>query len=363
MKKINIYLLLLISIGVISCSSEDTTTDTVSFDETEFLNNLVDNIIVPRYNNFSTDLDAFVSEIGTFTTTPSTANLTELRAKWKTAYISWQSASAFQFGPDEDNLLNGNMNIFPTNTTKIDNHITTGGFDMEIVSTDAKGFPAVDYLLYGIGSNDAEIVEKYTTDTHAANRIKYLSDIGTQMKSVMDETKNDWTSYATEFKTKTGTSTGSAISLFLNAYLKNYEDIKRLKFGIPSGVIAGSIDPLPEKCEAIYSGISMELAKANFNASLNYFKGVGENGADGVGIEELLIAEGQTELKNNIISAFSEAQAALNTVEDPLSEKISTNLADVKNIYNKLQGVVVYLKTEMMASLAILVTYDSGDGD
>jgi len=48
---------------------------------------------------------------------------------------------------------------YPTDFDLIENHIASGSYNFDLPSNrDSKGFPALDYLLNGMASSDAEIV-------------------------------------------------------------------------------------------------------------------------------------------------------------------------------------------------------------
>ena len=53
------------------------------------------------------------------------------------------------------------MNIYPVNIDRLENNVSTGNYDLDNANNfSSQGFPALDYLLYGVGSSDSEIIEK-----------------------------------------------------------------------------------------------------------------------------------------------------------------------------------------------------------
>ncbi|MEJ0055822.1 MAG: imelysin family protein [Bacteroidota bacterium] len=105
-----------------------------------------------------------------------------------------------------------------------------------------QGFPALDYLINGLGTTDAAIVAFYTTDASAAKRIGYLKLIVAKMNTVFNAVNTEWNStYRNTFVDKSSTDAGSSLSLMVNGYILNYERyIRSGKFGIPSGAMTNS---------------------------------------------------------------------------------------------------------------------------
>ena len=132
----------------------------LTFDRGAMLENWADNIILPSYNQFLLDFAAFKADFESFQNDRSESNLIALRSSWVDAYLSWQSISLFEVGPAEDNGLRLNVNTYPTDVALIETHISSGSYNLDLSSNrDSKGFPALDYLLNGIGAGDAEIAE------------------------------------------------------------------------------------------------------------------------------------------------------------------------------------------------------------
>ena len=133
----------------------------VTFERSTLLTNWADNIIVPSYEAFAADLSSLSASFNTFKANASEENLSALRASWMKTYKTWQHVDMFEIGPAETVGFRLNMNIYPTDTQKIDANVSSGIYDLSLSSSrDAKGFPALDYLINGLADTDAEIVAK-----------------------------------------------------------------------------------------------------------------------------------------------------------------------------------------------------------
>ena len=61
------------------------------------------------------------------------SSLEMLQEKFINAYLSWQTVSAFEFGPagETSALLRSNINTFPTNSTKIESNIQNNDYNLD----------------------------------------------------------------------------------------------------------------------------------------------------------------------------------------------------------------------------------------
>lgn len=364
MLRITTYFLVLSVCLNFGCSSESgSTTDAMTFDQVALFENLGNNLILPAYRELAqktNDLDLAITE---FTDTPDTQTLQNLQETYIQAYLAWQVASYYEFGPASGENLALSVNTYPTNTSRIEQNIQN---NVSADNTSEKGFPALDYLLYGIGSNQTEILEKYNTDNLAENRKTYLKSIIDDLKKRIDNTLVLWDNeYLQTFVNKEGNDVGSSLGLFINALLSSYEaDLKNAKFGIPAGVSVGLIEPNAQMIEGLYSQKSKELAQAKMNAFIDIFKG-----GNGVGLDDyvtdLRATSGQgNPLADEILNQLNDAKSQIdNLPQTPLNQLIIQEKSTVDNIYYSLQQGVVYLKTDMTSALSIQVTYQDGDGD
>lgn len=359
---------LVIIIG--SCSSSSTDTEDPEFDRGELLRNFAENIISPAYVALQEEVDDLEAAINTFNTTPNATNLQNAQNALRDARLAWQDANIFQFGPAESATLRAVANIYPTDTDKIDTNVNTGNYVLgTLANINAGGFPALDYLLNGTGANNTEILEQFTTDQNAANRLTYLTDNIDLIKAAVDNTTNAWSAGAGSYRetflsaANSGVDVGSSLGLLINALALHYERFLRDgKVGIPAGVRSAGI-ARPRTTEAFYSGNSRELAIANLRSVLRLFLGTSLSGTDGVGLAENLEFLEATELSTSIQAELNEAIAAIEALSDPLSDNISNDNAAVLAAFAEMQQVVVLIKADLASTLGISITFQDNDGD
>lgn len=352
-----------------SCGSdnEDSSPDN-DYDRQTMVANYADNLIVPAYSNFNSKTEAMATAINTFVASPTAENLATARMAYQQAYLAWQDVSVYEFGPADEQMLRSSLNTYPTTTSQIENNIASGTYDLQQTANySAKGFPALDYLLYGAGT-DAAVVEQYTSGTNAANRKKYLQDVTNLVKQRTEAVYNGWTSgdYATTFKNSPGTAVGSAVGNLVNSLNSDIDITKRYKVGTPAGQFTAGA-ALPDKVEAYYSRTSLDLLKRNIQAEKAIFMGMTPSGTNGPGLDDYLdhinARHNGTLLSDAIEAQFDAALAAANAVQGPLSEAVTTQQQAVNKVYDELQKLIVLTKTDMPAALGVTISYNDNDGD
>ena len=361
-----------------ACSSDSDADDTVivdpvdevSFERSTMLINWADNIIIPSYVAFSSDLDELVSSFNTFKEDASEINLVELRSSWVNAYISWQRVAMFEIGPAETVGFQLNMNIYPTNTENIDEFIVSGSYDLSLSSNrSSKGFPALDYLLNGLGEDDTSILAFYNGENKDA-LFTFTEDVLLDMKSLTDTVLSDWTEgYRDTFVANDGASSTASVDRMVNDYIFYYEKYLRAgKMGIPLGVFSGA--PLPENVEAYYEGtISNELFLEGLNAVQDFFNGKHFNSeTEGESLASYLDALNSVKDGEDLSSLIN---AQFNTARDLVSdlaafrEEIENNNTPTAMFlaYDEVQKAVPMLKVDMVSAMSISIDFVDADGD
>lgn len=370
MKKFSFLLLTVLTIW--SCTNNGPSgPDADDFDREAILVNWADNIIIPSFTNFSEAAEQLHTDATTFSENPTASNLLILRDSWRSAYLSFQTVSMFEIGKPMELRYRDNLNIYPTDTTEIENSIQTGSYNLELPSlNNSQGFPALDYLLNGLGEDDTEILTFYTTNPDAENYRRYLTDLTSRINSLTDEVLTDWTSgYRDEFVSNSGNGANSSLDMMVNDYIYYYEKHLRAgKIGIPAGVFSGS--PLSTHVEAYYSGdFSKELFNASLDATQDFFNGVHVNQPSESGeslnayLNYLNTMKEGSDLATLINNQFDAAREQAASLDGDFAAQVESNNTAMLSTYDELQMNVVYMKVDMLQALNINVDYVDADGD
>jgi predicted lipoprotein len=372
MKKLSIFIAALLTIA--ACSSNDMNEDSTegnNYDRTLLLTNWADNIIIPSYSNYQSKLVTLEANITTFNAAATETNLEALRVSWVDAYKAYQYVAIYSFGKSEEIYLKETANTYPTNNSGIEANLISGNYNLALLSQfDKQGFPAMDYLINGLGTTDSQILTYYTTKENGLKYKKYLADLGTRLKSSADLVLADWNSgYRTSYIAKNGTSVSSSVSITINNFVKNLEkNVRTGKLGIPAGVFSSGIK-YKEKVEAFYKDdLSKELLNTSIKASQDFFNGKHVNNAtEGEGLKSYLdylkIVRGGKQLSAIINDQFSTIFTVNNALSASLSNQVSTDNDKMILAYDALQKNVVNTKLDMMQALNITVDYVDSDGD
>jgi hypothetical protein len=369
MKKVILFLG--IAALLYACSGESSSTNTDTFDRKGMLENWADNIIIPSFQNYQTKVNALATASATFTSTPSEANLESLRASWLDAYKAYQKVAMFEVGKASDLMFRYYNNSFPVNVTEINANIAAGDNQLGLLTKyDEQGFPALDYLLYGVGNDTASILGKYTTDTNAANYKNYLLAVSTRIKSFSDLIVTDWTTggYRNAFVTNSGTGVSSSSNKTINLFVQYYEYyLRTVKIGFPAGKFSATTRPAD--VEAYYKNdISKELLEIGLQSSKDFFIGKHFNATTtGLSLkaylDHLKVVRSGDNLSTTILSKYAEASTSIGVLNSSFSQQIQTDNTKMLTAFDALQKNVVCFKIDMIPALNVVIDYQDNDGD
>jgi uncharacterized protein len=347
-----------------SCDSGD---DDNGYDRGPLLTNFADNLIIPSYAELKTKTAQLSTAVEGFTGAVTADNLAALQDAWHQAYLSWQYSNAYNFGPAGELGLKKSLvqeiGTWPASSTKIEGAVAAGTWDLEDFNRDARGFLAIEYLIFNVTNDNAAILEQFA----AANRKQYLLDLVNDIKADVDGVYSAWVSgYREEFIENDGTDVGSSVSGLYNEFVRSYESIKNYKVGIPAGQRPGQVETEPELLEAYYSGQSVAMIKAHMDAIEDIWYGRNRSGDDGEGFREYLDAsEGGPALITSTETHITAIHAELDPLSDipRMSEQLVTDPTEFAQLHTVLQQGLHYFKGDMASILGIAITYSSGDGD
>lgn len=365
-----------IAVSLISCgggSNEPSPADNGK-DRHEILIHWVDNIVVPSYDSFRVRFEAMKIKAENFAENTNVTTLTEFRAAWVDAYLAWQKVEVFEFGPADQYTLRNFFNIYPADVDGIAANINEASANLDLpASYPRQGFPALDYLINGVGADDAQIIAYYTADTDGTKRLAYVARLVQRMNTLLTNVISGWPVYRDSFISKTGLDIGSSFGLVVNSYVLYYERyIRTGKIGIPSGATiatGGTINP--DKVEAYYKkDISLALAKNAHNAAVDFFNGKSViTGAEGPSFKSYLDALGAkdagtgTPLSAIMNAQFSAISSKLDLLGNDFSQQVQVNNELMIDTYAEMQKAVRMLKVDMTSAMSVTITYTDNDGD
>ena len=351
-----------------ACNITDNPGTSDNYDRTILLANMADGIIIPKHNAFQSQLNELKLAVDSFSVSTTMNNFNNLRQSWESAYKSWQHIEMFNMGKAEEIEYVKSMNTYPTNTTVIDQNIVSGNYNLDDLtwpSWSSQGFPALDYMLYGLDNDSTLILNKYN-GLDGVNYLNYLNALVLQMESLTAEVKNFWTNSRNEFVNSPENTSTSSLNVLTNDFIYFFEKgLRANKIGIPCGRW-DNYQIYPRGVEGYFrKNLSKDLALEALEASINFFSGynyntnqIGESYAD-----YILYKMGNDNLSNEIKSQMQESKTAINNLDDNFVKQMEEDNLQMLAAYDELQKVVVLMKTDLLINLSIVVDYVDADGD
>lgn len=215
-----------------SCSSSDDDkkeSTEVTIQDSEYdaiINQYVDAVVLPTYNDLKTKNTALYNSVVAFGNNPSDANFQAVCNAWLTAREPWESSEAFLFGPVADYGLDPNMDSWPLDQEAIVNLLNsqqwnemkwTGDYDEDdeaiAAAQNVRGFHTLEFLAFKNGKartlNDtAEDGEAANAVYNASNATAWAQYMRNTAQLLVDDVTllcDSWNnSYAAEFKNHQG---------------------------------------------------------------------------------------------------------------------------------------------------------------
>lgn len=368
MKKTIIYLFLS-SLILTSCKRDNNTINQDNFDREAMLKNYAEELIIPAFEDLHVSIKELVESIDSLDKDPIVQNLENLKGDWEKTYRTWIAANAFNIGPAAEQGLNKSLNeeiaTFPISETKIQSAIESGSFNFNDFNRDARGFFALEYLLYHSPNTSSDSVLNLFNEQK--NRIVFVKECAQNIQTRVARVLSEWqTTYKNEFIARNGTDVGSSSSQLYNEFVKSFETIKNLKLELPLGKRPGQTQVEPKLVEAYYSGKSLEFLEIHIQSIERIYFGKSKTGTDGLGFKDYLetVTNGQ-ELVASTLSQWDKVITSLNSIPttSPLSVLVQSNPEPLENLRIELQKQTRFFKSDMSSLLGIAITFSSGDGD
>lgn len=356
-------ILLIATLVFTACSTEDDSTgdgggnETESFDRGAMLVNWADNIIIPAFSDFNTSTQQLEEATLSFTSDPTEGNLSALRSQFESSYIDFQTVAMFDIGKAEEVGYRRFLNTYPLDASAVEEKISSGSYNLELPSSfKEQGFPAMDYLINGLGETDAEIVAKYSSEDYR----NYLLDVAKRINSLTAEVNASWQGdYRDNFVNNTSSSSTGSVDKLTNKFVMYFESFLRSgKIGYPSGVFTGT--PSPINVEAYYSAdLSKTLYLKALESTTDFFNGNGS----GKSYQQYLEYLEREDLANDISSQLGAIRSQASNLDANFKNQVETDNTKMLEAYDELQKAVVLFKLDMMQALSISVDYVDSDGD
>lgn len=332
------------------------------FDKQAMLESLVDDYVLPSYEQLLVDNKQLETACVDFIDNPTVGNLTTVQEAWKTTMRTWSTVELLNFGPGRTAYRYLQLDNTPVNATSIDNAIAgTVVIDADYIrsrSSYTKGLASIEYLLFD-GNNSSTIVNQYATAMNKERRAAYLMSCIQNIKATIQIIYDEWKlTYGTKISAVVDNSTLGGIGNFSNAIIHLSQTMARKKLGKPLGKESTDQSIHLEYLESPYANANWDIILYNLKGIQQIFgtkdKGLGSY---------LTYLVNDAQLTNKISQQIIKIETLIKARTLILKEDLLMNKGAVEEIYQELRSLYEALDTNIGTYFSITILANPDDGD
>ncbi|SEL45375.1 Predicted lipoprotein [Colwellia chukchiensis] len=340
-----------------------------SFNASEMITNLTNDVIVSGYMSLSTQAQAFHLTTLTLLNNPSAENLAASQQAWRDVRTPWEQGEAHIFGPVDALSIDPHLDTWPLNTSDLQALLASqSGFTAQQVKAfndDVQGFHTMEFLLFGDGLTDnektidemtalereylvacAEVFSEYAQALADAWTVAYDANDSNSpaYKELLLSANNDV--YASEL---------GVIEELINGMIGIIDEVGNGKIAEPFGTNINTTDT--SLVESQYSWNSLADFSDNIQGVQNVYRGEFAGAADKQGIIDF-VGAADSALASKIDSQISDAITAINAIagDNNLPFRQAINDADARIKIQAAIDALSLVQTSFEADVLPLLT-------
>lgn len=286
-----------------------------TFDATELITNLTNDVIVAGYSNLNTEGEAFYLAAQTLVNTPTEENLLAAQNAWKSTRAPWEQGESHIFGPVDSLSIDPHLDSWPLNTSDLqallDSSITFSAEGVVASNDDVQGFHTMEFLLFGDGVEDNEKIIAEMTD----REIEYLSATAEVFQGYTQDLYDAWVGGDDPYNEKLlspgndiYTSQLAVVEELINGMIGIVDEVGNGKIADPFGDSAATSDT--SLVESQYSWNSLTDFTDNITGVQNVYRGEFDGESDKTGIIDFVSAS-DADIATRIDGEITDAIAAI----------------------------------------------------
>ena len=368
-RPIKLYATLLASLVFLGSCSGGGGSSVSSFDQSAMLKQLIDNVILPSYQDVSKQAQSLDASLQALCSSVNESNLLAAQEAWKNTQGALKGIEGFSFGPYKKSGLDAKMDFWPTRPDDIESTINNNPELTQEAAANlgapVKGLPALEYLLFNPAGDNATIVSALSN----SKRCTYLKALGQDLNANATLLYNAWApdqgSYGLSLAmagqgSQDYPSLNTAINDIINNMSSMIEQAKDTKLGKPLGYKDGGV-PQPNSVESPYSRYSLQDLIRNFEGLQDFYLG-SYNGNSGLSLHAFVQSK-SVNLASEMEIAIAKAITALKAIPEPLSQSVVDQAALVDAAYIEIRNVQDLLRGPISSLLGVTVSFSDSDGD
>jgi predicted lipoprotein len=328
-----------------------------------FNNSAIAEHIIPNYEVLAQQSALLVTSIGEYCDSNSDQAFIEAQMQFKKASQAWQKIQHIQFGPVTILMRNFSLQYWPDkknlggrqlNAILAETKVQDQQFDNEFfarASVAVKGYPAIERMLF-----DKKMLDGVADNPDYCALMQAISGhIADNTESIVSEWQAELDNYAQYGEEAMYESSLEAATEVLKALVEPIEAISDAKIAGPLGSELTKMRW--RKSESWRSHQSIDNIRSNLAALQHLYSGISNSA------EQLLIESGEKNLANTINEQFSQAQALLTKIKEPVNMKYTeAEFEQLQQLQNKLKRLSDNLLASM-GPLQVKLGFNRRDGD
>jgi len=326
----------------------------------QVLRALVEQVVVPNTAAVAESSRRLATEAGRFAAEPTVSALHAVRQQWRNALSSWKRADAFRNGPimDTNSLLRAMF--WPVRTGALEALVQgSEAIDepsVELMGVDRRGLFALEYLLFSEGElerADERILTGFVGPM-GERRGRLARCLAVNVSLHADRAARslgDGKRYADQFADRGQDSLNHLVGQLVSTVENGSENrLARISSLAKSGRLKAA------DVEGSRGRMSQQIALTYLRATEQLYLGVDR----GLG---QLVKDLSPTVDGGIRSDFARAIAAVSNLAMPLEEAVKRDASALDDAAVAVKKLERALKTELVSTLGVTLTFSSADGD
>ena len=301
--------------------------------ESEVLTDFANVVVNPNYEDLQTKATILSQSILTLDSNTTDANLVSAQTSWRATRVAWETAEGYLFGPVEDFNYDPSIDTWPLNKTELDSLLASNNplsvSDIDALPYSLKGFHAIEYILFGIGS----------ASQIAPREKQYLASLSQSLYNTTSALRNSWDPASGDF-TDQLISAGNGSRRFAtrkDAFLAIVAAMSDICNEVADEKMQ---DPLIARDSTLDESAFSHNSTADFKCNITgvadaYF---GKYTSDGHGLNEI-VASSDISLDNKIQSELNAAIQSFANINSSYEQAIYTQRVQINNTQNAINDL------------------------
>lgn len=345
------------------------TAETKTQDPRPVLAALATNVVVPAWKTLDDEAEGLKNALAEVSRAPSDASVEKARQAFISTRGAWKRTEAFRVGPAEIDTWKSSIDFWPASADAVakatSNPKTSTKEGVESLGANAKGFMAIEYLLFDSANANASVLPSFTTAPDAQARRGYLAALGEVLRGDAAKFYDLWNPAGKNLAKELAEGSGFFVSakvatdqLVRQACFTSIA-IESTRLGKPLGRQNGGT-PVPAAEESPRSDGSIRDLDSALAGLSAIYRGVGEK--DDLGLDDLVRAKNPT-VDEHVVRDLDATRASIAEIPPPLRLALTRDPGKVQAAFDASKKLKNTLATELVSALGTTLTFSDSDGD